>query len=214
MLPEGTSAFKLILADTAPAVLEGWRNQFLKWPEVEVRAADVLETAADAMLLPGNSFGFLDGGLALRVLEHGGWELEEELRQQIRSDHHGELLVGQAIVLRRKSLPWAIVYAPIWRTPRHLKDTVNVFLAARAAFIAVKAAAEPIRSPSRSPIRSIVLPAMGVDPGGLDPRVSARQIRYAYEMETARRAAGDKNLSQIQRRERKLQSIPETDKAD
>jgi O-acetyl-ADP-ribose deacetylase (regulator of RNase III) len=189
---------RLILTDVDQGIQAAWKSQFERWPAVEVRGEDVLETRSHAFLLPGNSFGFLDSGLELKVLEQQGWELEEELRGRIRREHDGEILVGQAIVLRPAGRDRAIVYAPVWRTPRKLNATVNVYLAVRAAFLALR------NAPA---IESLAVPSLGVD-AGLDPRVSARQIRYAYEIANGLRGAGDKNLTQILRRERKLQSIP------
>jgi hypothetical protein len=205
---------RLILSDASEAVLAAWRAQFERWPEVEVRAEDVLETRSDAFLLPGNSFGFLDSGLELKVLERHGWGLEEDLRGRIRRDHDGELLVGQALVLRPAGKDRSIVYAPIWRTPRKLAATVNAYLAVRGALLALRGdrgggeAREPAGGgPAPAAIGSLAVPALGVD-AGMDPRVSARQIRYAYEVASGLRGAGDKNLTQLLRRERKLQSIP------
>ena len=54
---------KLILCDKNPEVLAAWREQFEETPNVEVREEDILETQASAILLPGNSFGYLDSGL-------------------------------------------------------------------------------------------------------------------------------------------------------
>jgi hypothetical protein len=198
---------RLILADPDEAVRAAWKSQFDRWPEVEVRAEDILETRSDAILLPGNSFGFLSSGLELRVLERHGWDLEVDLRGRIRRDHAGELLVGQAIVLRPAG-GRAIVYAPVWRTPRKLAATVNVYLAVRGALLALGSGEAAPGCPTiQPPIESLAIPPLGID-AGLDPRVSARQIRYAHEVVNGLRGAGDKNLSQATRRERKLQSIP------
>ena len=102
-------AFKLILSDPGAQVVEAWKAQFVKWPEVEVRSEDILQTPADAFLLPGNSFGFLDRGLELRIVETYGWEVQDQLRAMIRGEFEGELLVGQALVLRVPSMPRPLV---------------------------------------------------------------------------------------------------------
>jgi O-acetyl-ADP-ribose deacetylase (regulator of RNase III) len=142
------------------------------------------------------------------VSEACGWSVEEELRKRIRAEHDGELLVGQAIVVRLPALPRPMIYAPVWRTPRKLHGTLNVFLAVRAALL------EARKNPRGAPIESIAFPAMGLGPGELDPRISARQIRYAYEIVTGQRGPGDKNMSQQIRRERKLISVPGAGKED
>ncbi len=193
---------KLILSDPRPEVLNAWRAQFLKRPEVEIRAEPVLETAADAVLLPGNSFGFLDSGLSLEVSERYGWAVEEELRRRIRAEHEGELLVGQALVVRLPSIPRVLVYSPVWRTPRKITATLNVFLAVRGALLAAR------KDAGTPPITGMAVPALGLDAGEMDPRASARQIRYAYEVLAGQRGPGDKNLTQQVRREKKLLAIP------
>jgi O-acetyl-ADP-ribose deacetylase (regulator of RNase III) len=196
---------RLILSDQDPEVLAAWRTQFAKWPEVDIVERDLLEVPADAFLVPGNSFGFLDGGLELRVQETFGWSIQDELRKIIRTDLAGELLVGQAVVLRLPALPRPMIYAPVWRTPGDLSGTVNVFLALRGAFLAMEADAG---SPS---IGSLAAPGVAVGgPSGLHPATSARQMRYAYEIAAGLRGLGDKNLSQLTRRQRKLASVPQT----
>lgn len=198
---------RLVLCDPDPAVLEAWKAQFLKRPEVEIHSSHPLEVPADALLLPGNSFGFLDSGLELEAIERFGWDIQDELRDRIRESHDGELLVGQALVVHRPNLPWALIYAPIWRTPAPLGETVHVFLAVRGAYLALR------RDDSLAPDARLAVPGMGVgDPGLLDPAVSARQIRYAYEMASGQRGPGAKNLSQCTRRQRKLQTLPITNR--
>jgi O-acetyl-ADP-ribose deacetylase (regulator of RNase III) len=200
---------KLILTDPDATVVDAWRAQFLKRPEVEIRTDPILDAKASAIILPGaNSFGFLDSGVALEASERYGWALEEAIRQRIQAEFDGELLVGQAAVITRADLPWKLVYSPVWRTPRKLGGTIHVFLAVRGALLALRkamgAAAESV---------TVALPGFGVtDGGGLDARISARQSRYAYEVVTGLRGPGDKNLTQQMRRERKLMLVPGIDR--
>ena len=95
---------KLVLADTNPDALEAWRHQFapkftesppaespdgespaLEMPSVEIHDCDFLDVDADALIVPGNSFGFLDGGVELRVSERLGMEPQDRLRGRIRA---------------------------------------------------------------------------------------------------------------------------------
>jgi len=193
---------RLILVDRDPAVLDAWRYQFARWPEVEVREGRLLDTDASALLVPGNSFGFLDTGLELEIVESMGLEIEEEIRSRIRKEHHGELLVGQALVIRSsRGSGRALVYAPLWRTPRRLQGAIHTYLCLRGGLI------ELMRHGAG--LHSLAVPALtGFERGDLDPRIMARQARYAFEIVTGRRGPGDKNLSQLTRRERKLQSVP------
>lgn len=195
--------WRLVLSDQRPEVLEPWRLQFAEIPEAEVLAADPLEAPGDALLVPGNSFGFLDRGFELRVVDAYGFEVQDALRAKIRSAFFGEILVGQAVVVETPKAPRPIVYAPLWRIPSRLEGTVNVYLAVRGALLALG------REGAGEGAKRLVVPALGIGPPGeLHPGVSARQARYAYEVVAGRRGFGDKNLSQIARRQKKLQSIP------
>lgn len=195
---------KLTLIDTATDVLGAWRRQFLKRPEVEILEGSVFDSRADALVIPGNSFGFLDSGLGLEALERFGWELESQLRETIKGRFDGELLVGQAVTLELAAPPRTLIYAPIWRTEPRVGKSLNAFLALRAALGAARRAARPLES--------VAAPSLGVAPSegapGIHPLTSARQMRYAYEVAVGLRGPGDKNLSQQARREKKLESLP------
>ncbi|MBN1443803.1 MAG: hypothetical protein JXA90_13920 [Planctomycetes bacterium] len=194
---------KVVLCDLREDVVDAWKDQFDECPEVDIRQGDVFEAGTDALVLPGNGFGFLDRGLELAVCERFGWEVQDALRAAVHDLFAGELLVGQAHVadLPPSTSFRKLIYTCIWRTPQSIEGTVNAFLAARGALAA-------LRSSAGASISSVVIPGMGTGSGGLHPLISARQVRYAYEMYSGRRKLGDKNLSQLARRERKLASLP------
>lgn len=210
----------LVLADSNAEVLEAWRSQFepkfteekpietpkgettVRPPLVEIHDCDFLEVDADAVIVPGNSFGFLDGGLELRVAERLGLELQDSLRDRIRAEFDAELLVGQALIEDVDPGHPAVVYAPIWRTPQKIHGSVNAFLAARGAFRALYDADRP-------ELKRIAVPALGVDePGAMNPFTSARQLRYAFETALKKRSRSGKNLTRLIRRERKMKMAP------
>ena len=214
---------ELILADTNPEALEAWRHQFAprfteippvespdaespasEIPSVEICDCDFLEVDADALIVPGNSFGFLDSGVELRVSERLGMELQDRLRNRIRAEFSAELLVGQALIVDLSPSEPAIIYVPIWRTPQDIETTVNVFLAAKGAF-------QALSDSNRPTLKRIAVPAMGIGvPGRMDPFISARQFRYAYEIAIKKRSRGGKNLTRLIRRERKMKTVPGT----
>lgn len=200
---ETLKEWQLVLCDKRPEVLQAWRLQFAELPGNEIVEGDPLEAPGDAILLPGNSFGFLDVGLELKVVESWGFCVQDALRKRIREEFFGELLVGQAIALGPPEVPRSLVYAPVWRVPSSLEGTVNVYLAVRGALLALRG-----ESRGGSP-RRLVVPAIGIGPpGSLHPGISARQTRYAFEVVCGLRGFGDKNLSQVARRHKKLQSVP------
>jgi O-acetyl-ADP-ribose deacetylase (regulator of RNase III) len=213
-------SLNLIFCETHDEMLAAWRRYFGERPEVEVREAAVLNVAADAVLLPGNSFGFLSGGLELEATEVFGFELQDAIRDDIVTEHHGELLVGQAVhhsVTRtgtttaggtaagsqpQPGTKQELIYAPIWRVPQDVDRTVNAYLALRAALLCI------LQTPLAERIHTLAVPALGVSPGGMAPLICARQMRQACRLLKGKSGAG-KNLSQIQRRDRKLRSMPQ-----
>jgi O-acetyl-ADP-ribose deacetylase (regulator of RNase III) len=172
---------------------------FREVPAVTVSVGDALQTDADALIVPLNSFGYFDGGFALRVADHLGFSLQEELRRRIGEDHFGELVVGQAEILpTQKDKPAFVIAAPLSRAaPGDLRDSVNVYLAMRGALLAVAKAPD-------CPIQSVGLPLMGVDEGKLTPYAAARQIRYGVRAILRERPRRMQNLSKATRREANL----------
>jgi len=196
---------KLILCDQDTAVVEAWRAQFRERPEVEIRQGSLWEVQADGLVNPGNSFGFMDGGLALQIVERFGMDLEDGVRGAIREGFAGEILVGQAVVLPTGGNPPYLVYAPTTRTPQKAADSLNAYLATRAALAAVRTF-NGIHG--GEPIRSLILPGLCTGTAKMPPLVSARQIRYAYEEFQGLRKVKAKNLSLLARRESKLKRLP------
>ena len=57
-------------------------------------------------------------------------------------------------------------------------------------------------------IRPLLVPGLCTGAGGMHPRISARQIRYAFEEVFGLREPADHNLSRMARREKKMRSMP------
>src|SRR5580692_11681697 len=99
-----------------------------------------------------------DGGIDLAYLRFFGIELQSKVQQRIKNDFHGELPVGQAMVVPtgHENIPY-LVAAPTMRIPDKIGETVNVYLAFRAALLAVLAQND--RSPNS--IKTLRFPALG-----------------------------------------------------
>ncbi len=200
-----TLPVRLILADRDADVRSAWELRFAPCEYVEIRDADPLETEVDALVVPGNAFGFLDSGFELRASERFGLEFQDQLRARVRSEFAGEMLVGQALVERYGGR--ALIYAPLWRTPQSIASTVNAALCARGAVRAL-AADQAAGQPA---VETLAIPALGVGaPGNLHPAISARQLRYGFEVGAGYRGGGGKNLTRQIRREIRLKSMPRT----
>ena len=172
---------------------------FAQIPQATVKVGQIFESGADAVVIPLNSFGFFDSGLALEATDRFGLRLQDELRKRINEKYFGELLVGQAEILPTGSEnPRYIIAAPISRTqPGDLRNTVNIYLAARGALLAVR------NSPELN-IHSVAMPLMGVSEDKLSPYAAARQIRYGIRAVLRPQPRRVQNLSKATRREKSL----------
>ncbi len=172
---------------------------FREIPQVSVTCDDLFSLSVDALLIPINSFGFFEGGLPLQAADRFGFHLQEALQKKIIEAYYGEMLVGQAELLpTRKEAPAYVIAAPLFRTSEAgLSDTVNPYLAVRAAFLAIRG------NPDRS-IGSLGIPLLGSDAEGMTGYTSARQIRYAVRGALREKPRKLGHLSKAKRRERSL----------
>lgn len=125
--------------DINAAVAKAWQQQFAGLHDVEVSCGDIFEHRADAIVSPANSFGYMDGGIDLIYSRVPGRHLEGELQALLRGQYFGELPVGQAVILQtgHRAIPY-LVSAPTMRVPMGISRTANVYLAFRAALIAIR----------------------------------------------------------------------------
>lgn len=169
--------FSIHLRDINAEIVEAWRAAFADVADVEVSLGDIFTPEADAILSPANSFGHMDGGIDLLYSRFFGWDLQTHLQAALAERHYGELPVGQAIVLAtgHARFPF-LVSAPTMRVPMRIDQTVNVYLAFRAALIAV------IRhnAGDGAAIQSVLIPGLGTGVGAMPPARAARQMRLAY----------------------------------
>ncbi len=145
---------------------------------IKIGQGDILAARADAVISPANSFGFMDGGIDLHYVNAFGWELQDRLQAHIANTPDGVLLVGQATVIPtgHAAIPF-LVSAPTMRVPSRIGTTVNVYLAFRAALLAVRRH----NAGGAAAIRSLLCPALGAGIGGMPPGRVARQMWAAWE---------------------------------
>lgn len=154
-----------------------WRNEFTGMAGVVVVEGDILDGRCDAVVSPANSFGFMDGGIDLAYRRYFGMDLQSRVQAKIKDEFFGELPVGQATVVPtgHEAFPY-LVAAPTMRIPDQIGDTVNVYLAFRAALLAVLA--HNGRAPTL--IKSIRVPGLGTGIGAMPLARAARQMHAAY----------------------------------
>ncbi len=161
------------LVDRNKEMCEEWKLFFDSYPNVEIIHGDFFSVKTDCIVSPGNSFGFMDGGLDLVISKKLGWGIQTNLQKILRSEYNGELLVGQALLLEteNKEIPYCIA-APTMRVPSHLKDSVNVYLAAKAIFKILK---------ENTVINTVTISGLGTGVGQLPYEICARQMYIAYK---------------------------------
>ena len=173
---------KIVLAAISDRLVESWTRICGNLENVSVHSGSIFEVECDALVSPANSFGFMDGGLDLRISEFFGWHVQDRLQKIIRDRHHGELLVGTAEIVETDNprIPY-VISAPTMRVPMILKDTVNAYLATRAILILVKYGTFPDGTAIKDMVETIAIPGMGTGVGQVPPDICAAQMRVAIE---------------------------------
>jgi O-acetyl-ADP-ribose deacetylase (regulator of RNase III) len=186
--------FSIFLRDLNPDLVAAWQAAFGDEPLVETSCGHIFDLKADAIVSPANSFGYMDGGIDLVYSQRFGYQLENRLQALLQERHFGELPVGQALILptEHEAIPF-LVSAPTMRVPASIAKSMNVYLAFRAALIAV------LEHNARSPqsIATLLVPGLGTGVGEMPPERAARQMKAAYDAVVKRKETRSRNLGQI-----------------
>jgi len=155
-----------------------WKKYFDPIDEVEIIDGDILVQEGDAIVSPANSFGYMDGGLDLKLSQHFGWDLESKVRNILEQEYFGELPVGNAIVVKtgNEKVPF-LISAPTMRVPSNVSKTVNAYL----AFKAILQACLKHNKLSKSKINTVLCPGLGTGEGKLSADNCAMQMYKAYQ---------------------------------
>ncbi len=169
----------IILGDKNPELIAAWESAFAGVTNITIRGGNILLVEADALVSPANSFGFMDGGLDWSISEMLDWKIQPIVQKVIRKMHAGELLVGEAEIVRTGSerFPY-LVCAPTMRVPQNVADTVNAFLATRAIFLATN----KFNVQNAGGIKSVAIPGLCTGVGRMPYERCAQQMRAAYDL--------------------------------
>lgn len=164
---------RVTLVATRIEIVDAWRREFAVHPSVAVVHGSIFDVEADAIVSPANSFGHMDGGLDLAIREYFGQDIERRLQARLAEHFHGELPVGLATVVETGHLRHThLVCAPTMRCPGDVADSINAYLAMKAALDAVRVHPSSL---------SLAVPAFCSLTGGMKPATVARQMRVGYE---------------------------------
>jgi O-acetyl-ADP-ribose deacetylase (regulator of RNase III) len=196
------SALKIFLRDISPDVVAAWREAFAGVEGVDVSQGDIFGLAADAIVSPANSFGYMDGGIDGVYSMRFGWGLSERLRDVLRERYDGELPVGCAVIIETRDpvIPY-LVSAPTMRVPMNVSNTVNAYLAFRASLLAIR---DHNRDPHKPPIESLLCPGLATFYGCMSPSRSARQMLLAYRLVVKGDAGIQDRADQVLRQHREM----------
>lgn len=161
-----------------PKMATAWQPYFNNEIHVEIVEGDILQYRADALVSPANSFGFMDGGIDLLYAEYLGWDIEKQLQAEIHKRPLGEVLIGEAVIIPTQNTDFPyLISAPTMRTPTRIPDTINVYLAFRAALLVT----QQFNQTASKPITSLLCPALGAGIGSMPYEKVARQMHSAYQ---------------------------------
>jgi O-acetyl-ADP-ribose deacetylase (regulator of RNase III) len=173
----------IIFADIEGGLVESWKQVCGDLPNVSVHHGSIFDIECDTVVSPANSFGFMDGGIDLQYSYFFGWHIQERLQNLIMHHHYAELLVGQAEIVPTDhvKIPY-VISAPTMRVPMILgSESVNAYLATRAALLLIQHGTLSNGTPLREVIKTVAFPGMGTGVGHIPYDVCARQMRKAIE---------------------------------
>lgn len=162
---------KIVLADTDQKIVDAYKKYCDGLDDVSFHHGSILDLDVAAVVSPANSFGFMDGGIDAVYTRFFGIGVQKWLREKIEAEHHGEILVGQALVVPsgHDKIKW-VVSAPTMRVPQRLPaNSVNAYLAARGALIAAL----------EHKLESIAFPGLGTGVGNFPAELCGQQMRQA-----------------------------------
>lgn len=149
---------------------------------VRVHRGSVLDVAAQAVVSPTNSYGWMRGGIdAVYARAFPG--IEQSVRSAVLASYGGELPLGESVIVPTgEPQPAWLISAPTMREPgeRLPADTVHPYLAARAVFLQWQQG-KLEDGLVRDVVETIAMPGLGTGVGGVDPQTCARQVVAAWE---------------------------------
>jgi O-acetyl-ADP-ribose deacetylase (regulator of RNase III) len=159
-------------------LIDEWNKQFADCEDVTTHLGSYFSIPTECYISPANSYGFLNGGIdkvICKFYEEKGIDIQQTVWDIVASKFNGEVLVGQAFFVKlydlNKPIP-SLIIAPTMRVPMILKDSVNVYLAARAIFLKLKEYPD---------LKSVSICGLGTGIGRVPYDICAKQMKKAYD---------------------------------
>ena len=187
---------KVVLVDLTQELCEAWRVAFAGTDDVEVHHGrfERLIGMFDCFVSPANSFGLMDGGIDLAIIQYFGIALQQRVQEEIWRVYRGEQPIGTCLMVPTYNprCPW-LAHCPTMRTPMDVSQTNHAY----AAFLAALTTAEA------HGVQTLACPGLGTLTGRMPAGVAAPQMRYAYDVWTDEFRPSDWSTL----RERELRSL-------
>ncbi|MGO9484939.1 MAG: macro domain-containing protein [Rhodomicrobium sp.] len=170
---------KLVLVDPVSEVCNAWKEHFEGLPSVKiVRGGFEKLPAFDCMVSAANSFGLMDGGVDLAIIQFFGFELMDRVQERVLADYLGEQPVGTCFIVEtgHAKHPF-LAHTPTMRIPMPITRTDNVYRAMWAMLLAVR---QHNLNSNGKPIKTVACPGLGTATGRVPAREAARQMAAAY----------------------------------
>jgi len=172
------------LQDIDPVVCEAWKQEFSDCANVKIDNGDIISLEADAVISPSNSFGFMTYGIDTLYLNRFGNGLMIKLQEILQRDFNGFLPVSMATIVPTgdNKIPY-LISAPTVSVPSDISNTLNAFLAFKAALEVIRIHnIECESNPEKRKINSVLCPGLGTSGGKMPAARSAFQMRHAYNI--------------------------------
>lgn len=162
--------FHLHLVDHSEDVASALQSAFARYPDVDVKCADLLVEAYDTVVSPANSAGFMDGGIDAAYVRAFGPSIEAEIRKRV-SSLSGGLPIGATLSVRvHHERVRRLIVAPTMEHPESV-PAIN----ARRAMAAI------LRRANEELVQDLFCPGLCTGVGQVEPFEAAEQMRLAYE---------------------------------
>lgn len=131
---------RLVLCDKNLMLCSEWQKLFKNEPGVKVICSNFEAVPEyDCIVSPANSFGIMDGGFDLALINYFGLELMKLVQAKIKNEYAGEQPVGTCLIVETgdKKHPY-LAHTPTMRVPRIIREYDTIYNAMRAMLLAVQ----------------------------------------------------------------------------
>jgi O-acetyl-ADP-ribose deacetylase (regulator of RNase III) len=181
--------FNITFVDIDPKVHMAFDDMFQEYPNINAELINDfsdIETPFDVIITAGNSYGMMDGGFDDAVRRYfaqnddGTYVIERAVQSHIQEEYNGFLPVGSATVVGYRDDTVGekyVCYAPTMEVPKIVppRNAYNAFYGALTAL------SQWWWGWGETSDINAICSAFCTHTGKVDPMVSARQMKLAYD---------------------------------